>query len=65
MSEQALEADRDDPVLFSQMGLFQLCESYPKKAESCFRTAIHKNRTILAAWVNLGLANQVGAARRA
>ncbi len=54
-----MESDNNDPVVWSQLGLFSLGEGDSKKAEVCSRTAIHKNRTILAAWVNLGLSMQV------
>jgi len=56
---QGVESDSNDPVVWSQLGLFSLAESDAKKGEVCFRTAIHKNRTILAAWVNLGLSMQL------
>lgn len=42
-----------------QLGLLCLAEGDYSKAEECFRTALQKSPTLVAAWGNLGITLQL------
>ena len=59
----AVEAGPHQGSLWTQLGLLGLGEGDYKKAESCFRTSLQRDASLVAAWCDLGIALQVRGSR--